>query len=158
MRVAGTRVLITGAAQGLGFAIATAFARAQAHVVLTDLNAERLSEAVAKLTAAGLAACGYQLDVTSAEQVAEVRTRLLAEQYGPQGVRANCICPGGVDTPMTNGVFASDEAQARARERIPIGRYAQARDIADVAIFLLTDDSRYVTGQTLPIEGGATIA
>ena len=88
MRVAGSRVLVTGAAQGLGFAIATAFGRAGASVVLTDMNAERLAEAAAKLNAAGFAACGYQLDVTSAEQIAEVRTRLLAEQ-GPVDVLVN---------------------------------------------------------------------
>jgi all-trans-retinol dehydrogenase (NAD+) len=88
MRVAGTRVLVTGAANGLGFAIATAFARAKSHVVLTDMNAERLAEAVAKLKADGFAACGYQLDVTSPEQIADVRTRVLAEQ-GPVGVLVN---------------------------------------------------------------------
>jgi NAD(P)-dependent dehydrogenase (short-subunit alcohol dehydrogenase family) len=73
-------------------------------------------------------------------------------------VRANCICPGGVDTPMTGGTFATEAAIARARKRVPIGRYAQARDIGDVAIFLLSDDARYLTGQTIPVEGGATIA
>jgi NAD(P)-dependent dehydrogenase (short-subunit alcohol dehydrogenase family) len=85
-------------------------------------------------------------------------TRLLAVQYSPRGVRANCICPGGVDTPMTAGTFATDEAKARAKQRVPVGRYAQAEDIADVAVFLLSDDARYVTGQTLPVDGGATIA
>jgi NAD(P)-dependent dehydrogenase (short-subunit alcohol dehydrogenase family) len=101
---------------------------------------------------------GYGAGYTASKGGVDALTRLLAVQYGAHGVRANCICPGGVDTPMTNGVFASEEAQARARERIPIGRYAQARDIADVAIFLLSDDARYVSGQTLPVEGGATIA
>lgn len=101
---------------------------------------------------------GYGAGYTASKGGVDALTRLLAVQYGAHGVRANCICPGGVDTPMTNGVFASEDAQARARDRIPIGRYAQARDIADVAMFLLSDDSRYVTGQTLPIEGGATIA
>jgi 2-hydroxycyclohexanecarboxyl-CoA dehydrogenase len=65
---------------------------------------------------------------------------------------------GGVDTPMTGGTFATDDAIARAKRRVPIGRYAQARDIGDVAIFLLSDDARYLTGQTIPVEGGATIA
>jgi NAD(P)-dependent dehydrogenase (short-subunit alcohol dehydrogenase family) len=83
---------------------------------------------------------------------------LLAVQYGPHGVRVNCICPGGVDTPMTGGVFASEEAKARARTRIPLGHYAQPEDIADVAAFLLSNDARHVTGQTFPVEGGATIA
>jgi len=85
-------------------------------------------------------------------------TRLLAVQYSPLGVRVNCICPGGVDTPMSAGTFATDEARARAKKSIPIGRYAQPEDIADVAIFLLGDDARYLTGQTFPVEGGATIA
>ena len=65
---------------------------------------------------------------------------------------------GGVDTPMTAGTFSSPEAQARARRDIPVGRYAQPEDLADVIAFLLSDDARYVTGQTLPVEGGATIS
>ena len=84
-------------------------------------------------------------------------TRLLAVQYGPHGIRANCVCPGGVDTPMSGGVFATPDAQMRARRMIPLGRYANADDIADVVAFLLSHDARYVTGQTLPVEGGGTI-
>ena len=101
---------------------------------------------------------GYGAGYTASKGGVDALTRLLAVQYGANNVRANCICPSGVDTPMTGGVFASDEAKERARTRVPIGRYAQARDIGDVAIFLLSDDARYVTGQTFPVEGGATIA
>jgi NAD(P)-dependent dehydrogenase (short-subunit alcohol dehydrogenase family) len=101
---------------------------------------------------------GYGAGYTASKGGVDALTRLLAVQYGAQGVRANCICPGGVDTPMTGGVFATDDAIARARQRVPLGRYAQARDIGDVAIFLLDDDARYLTGQTIPVEGGATIA
>ena len=101
---------------------------------------------------------GYGAGYTASKGGVDALTRLLAVQYGASGVRANCICPGGVDTPMTNGVFATEEAIERARVRIPIGRYAQPRDIGDVAIFLLSDDARYLTGQTFPVEGGATIA
>ena len=101
---------------------------------------------------------GFGAGYTASKGGVDALTRLLAVQYGERGVRANCICPGGVDTPMTGGTFATDEAIARARKRVPIGRYAQARDIGDVAIFLLSDDARYLTGQTIPVEGGATIA
>jgi NAD(P)-dependent dehydrogenase (short-subunit alcohol dehydrogenase family) len=101
---------------------------------------------------------GYGAGYTASKGGVDALTRLLAVQYGSSGVRANCICPGGVDTPMTGGVFATEEAIARARQRVPIGRYAQPRDIGDVAIFLLSDDARYLTGQTIPVEGGATIA
>jgi NAD(P)-dependent dehydrogenase (short-subunit alcohol dehydrogenase family) len=95
---------------------------------------------------------------TASKGGVDALTRFLAVQYGPNGVRANCICPGGVDTPMTAGTFATDEAKARAKRHIPVGRYAQANDIGDVAVFLLSDDARHVTGQTFPVEGGATIA
>src|SRR6185369_4391614 len=84
MRVAGSRVLVTGAGHGLGFAIASAFARAGAHVVVTDLDPERVKDAVAKLPGA----CGYALDVTKPELIAEVRSRLAAE-HGPLDVVVN---------------------------------------------------------------------
>lgn len=101
---------------------------------------------------------GFGAGYTASKGGVDALTRLLAVQYGAHAVRANCICPGGVDTPMTGGTFATEAAIARAKTRVPLGRYAQAKDIADVAIFLLSDDARYLTGQTVPVEGGATIA
>jgi all-trans-retinol dehydrogenase (NAD+) len=84
MRVAGSRVLITGAGHGLGFAIAEVFARAGASVVVSDLDGDRVQQAVAKIPGA----CGYALDVTNAKQIAEVRTRLNAE-HGPIDILVN---------------------------------------------------------------------
>ncbi len=84
MRVAGSRVLITGAGHGLGLAIAETFARAGANVIVTDLDTARVKQAVAKLPDAG----GYTLDVTNGEQIAEVRARVLAE-HGPIDVLVN---------------------------------------------------------------------
>jgi meso-butanediol dehydrogenase / (S,S)-butanediol dehydrogenase / diacetyl reductase len=101
---------------------------------------------------------GYGAGYTASKGGVAALTRLLAVQYGPRGVRVNCVCPGGVDTPMTAGMFASDEAKTRAKTSIPLGRYAQPEDIADVAAFLLSDDARHVTGQTFAVEGGATIS
>jgi len=101
---------------------------------------------------------GQGAGYTASKGGVDALTRLLAVQYGPHGVRANCICPGGVDTPMTGGVFATPQAQERARRSVPLGRYAQPEDIADVAVFLLGDDARHLTGSTLAVEGGATIA
>jgi NAD(P)-dependent dehydrogenase (short-subunit alcohol dehydrogenase family) len=72
-------------------------------------------------------------------------------------VRANCVCPGGVDTPLTGGTFATPEAKERARRGVPLTRYAQPEDLGDMIAFLLSDDARYVTGQTLAVDGGATI-
>lgn len=83
-------------------------------------------------------------------------TRLLAVQYGPEGVRANCICPGGVDTPMTAAVFATPEARERARRHVPLQRVAEPEQIASTVAFLLSDDASHVTGQTLTVDGGST--
>jgi len=101
---------------------------------------------------------GHGAGYTASKGGVNALTRLLAVQYGPHGVRVNCICPGGVDTPMTGGTFATPQAQERARRAIPLGRYAQPEEIGDVAVFLLSDDARYLTGSTLAVEGGATIA
>jgi NAD(P)-dependent dehydrogenase (short-subunit alcohol dehydrogenase family) len=101
---------------------------------------------------------GLGAGYTASKGGVDALTRLLAVQYGKHGVRANCICPGGVDTPMTAGTFSSPEAVARAKRTVPIGHHAQPEDIGDVAVFLLTDDARHLTGVTVPVEGGATIA
>ena len=84
MRVAGSRVLITGSGHGLGLAIADAFSKAGANVVITDVDAERVKQAVAKLRAAS----GYVLDVTNVEQLAAVRSQLNIE-HGPIDVLVN---------------------------------------------------------------------
>jgi NAD(P)-dependent dehydrogenase (short-subunit alcohol dehydrogenase family) len=101
---------------------------------------------------------GFGPSYTASKGGVDALTRIVAVQYGPHDVRANCVCPGGVDTPMTAGAFAGADAQERAKRSIPIGRYAQPEELADVIAFLLSDDARYVTGQTVPVEGGATIA
>jgi NAD(P)-dependent dehydrogenase (short-subunit alcohol dehydrogenase family) len=101
---------------------------------------------------------GFGPGYTASKGGVDALTRLVAVQGGPRGVRANCICPGGIDTPMTGGTFASPEAVARAKRSIPLGRYGVAFDIAAVACFLLSDDAQYLTGQTIPVEGGSTIS
>jgi NAD(P)-dependent dehydrogenase (short-subunit alcohol dehydrogenase family) len=107
---------------------------------------------------AALRGHGFGPAYTASKGGVDALTRLIAVQCGPRGVRANCVCPGGVDTPMTGGTFATDDAKARARRRIPLGRYATADDIAQVAAWLLSDGARYVTGQTFPVEGGALVS
>ena len=88
MRIAGTRVVVTGAGHGLGFAIASALVHAGARVVVTDVDAERIGNALTRLGGPSAAVAGYRLDVTSLEQIAEVRDRLRRE-HGPVDVLIN---------------------------------------------------------------------
>lgn len=76
----------------------------------------------------------------------------MAKNYGEEGVRVNCICPGIIDTPILG-----DRDRKVYAERIPLGRVGQPIDVAKVALFLVSDDAAYLTGAVLPIDGGASL-
>jgi 3-oxoacyl-[acyl-carrier protein] reductase len=82
-------------------------------------------------------------------------TRVLAKELGPRKVRVNAINPGGVETEGTRaaGIIGSD-FEAQMVQQTPLGRLGQPDDIAPVAVFLASDDSRWVTGETLVVSGG----
>lgn len=81
-------------------------------------------------------------------------TRSLAVQFAPHGVRANCIHPGFVDTPLQT-VRTSDAAWVEAaRASIPLGRLGTPRDVVNAALFLASDEAAYITGAELVVDGG----
>ena len=84
-------------------------------------------------------------------------TRSLAVQYGPQGVRANAICPGPILTPMLESLFPSEEERLKRLNRIPLGRFGRAEDIVYAALYLASDESSWTTGTTFVIDGGITV-
>ena len=82
-------------------------------------------------------------------------SRELGVQFGKQRVRVNALCPGPVDTPLLQELFASDPAETSRRTvHLPMGRFAEAREIAKGALFLASDDSSYVTATTFLVDGG----
>lgn len=86
-----------------------------------------------------------------------VLTRSLARELGPQGIRVNCVCPGGVDTAMLRGFLAAaGRTPVQVAQQVPLGRVAEPAEIAAVVAFLASDDASYVTGAALPVDGGAT--
>jgi 3-oxoacyl-[acyl-carrier protein] reductase len=78
--------------------------------------------------------------------------KALAQEVAARGITVNCIAPGFIDTAMTEGL--TEEQRARARERIPLGRFGAVADIGAGAVFLASDEAGYMTGQTLHINGG----
>jgi NAD(P)-dependent dehydrogenase (short-subunit alcohol dehydrogenase family) len=83
-------------------------------------------------------------------------TRSIAAEYARDGIRANCLCPGATDTPMLRRLQSNrPDPQAFARAH-PIGRYAEAREIAAAAAFLLSDDASYFIGAAIAADGGFT--
>jgi NAD(P)-dependent dehydrogenase (short-subunit alcohol dehydrogenase family) len=82
-------------------------------------------------------------------------TRALATELGPLGITVNCVQPGVIVTGMTQPMFDErPESEVYYKSRIPLGRLGQPEDIADVFAFLASDDSRYITGQGIMVDGG----
>jgi NAD(P)-dependent dehydrogenase (short-subunit alcohol dehydrogenase family) len=86
--------------------------------------------------------------------------RAIAVDSTPHGVRVNCLCPGPVDTPMIRGWFAGVEdpeaLEATQVEPILVGRFADPTEIAAAALFLASDESSFMTGANLVVDGGVT--
>jgi NAD(P)-dependent dehydrogenase (short-subunit alcohol dehydrogenase family) len=82
-------------------------------------------------------------------------SRELGVEFARRGVRVNALCPGPVDTPLLRELYAKDPEQAERRlVHVPMGRFAKAREIAQGALFLASDDSSYVTASTFLVDGG----
>jgi len=79
-------------------------------------------------------------------------TRSLARELAPRNVCVNCIAPGFFNTPMTDKL--TDEQKEGILSRVPMGRLGDPKEVADVAVFLASEMSSYITGQVLPVDGG----
>lgn len=85
-------------------------------------------------------------------------TRVAAAEYGREGIRANAICPGVIQTPMMDaGVEDNPEIVEYLKGLVPMGRIGQPEEIANAMLFLASDQSSYITGSVLPVEGGQTM-
>lgn len=236
-RLLGQRALITGGSSGIGLAIAQAFHREGAHVIVADqapppgdlpfapldvsdwtsvqktvhacgtidilvncagiMHVGKLHEVdpydfdrVQSVNARGVFLCcraaidgmlaagrGNIINLASVASLIAVErrlaycvskgavlalTRAIAVDYAAQGIRANAICPGTVDTPMIRGYvehyFSHDVPGtiAALHARQPVGRMGRAEEVASLAVYLASDESTFLTGAAIPIDGGWT--
>jgi NAD(P)-dependent dehydrogenase (short-subunit alcohol dehydrogenase family) len=102
-----------------------------------------------------MGAATSQISYTASKGGVLALSRELGVEFARRGVRVNALCPGPVDTPLLKKLFADDpEKAARRLVHVPMGRFAQAEEIARGALFLASDDSSYVTASTFLIDGG----
>lgn len=81
-------------------------------------------------------------------------TRCLALELAPHGIRVNTVAPGVIDTPMAVGMTSDESRRAQFERIVPLGRLGEAEDIAEAALFLLSAQSDYITGQIIHPDGG----
>jgi NAD(P)-dependent dehydrogenase (short-subunit alcohol dehydrogenase family) len=85
-------------------------------------------------------------------------TREIAAIYARQGIRCNALCPGPVGTPLLEQLWSDPARKARRVVHIPMGRWAEAEELARAALFLASNDSSFMTGQSLLVDGGIVSA
>jgi len=158
-------VVITGGATGIGFETARCLGRDGQTVVLASRKRNRLEDACGRLH--GCFHCSRALarrltpglaHSAAAKAGMVAFTRSVAPEWGPHGIRVNALAPGFVPTEQAvAGILDTAEAQDRMRDMIPLGRFGEVTEIADVVAFLLSDAASYITGSVLAVDGGRSL-
>ena len=104
---------------------------------------------------AGVQAYGQSLPYAVSKAGIIHLTTVAASQYTSQGIRINCIAPGFVDTPQARGSTQSTEAIESAAQHHPMGRIGRPEEIANTILFLASDESSYMSGSTVIVDGGS---
>jgi len=134
-----------------------------------------LSPAIAEIVGVGLvvAAITYVSLIVGElvpKQIALREPERVAVRLAPEKIRVNAVCPGPIDTPMlrvfvarpdqksTAGMDPEDLVRRRAAGAVPLGRTGRPEEIANAALFLLSDEASFITGAALPVDGGVTAA
>jgi NAD(P)-dependent dehydrogenase (short-subunit alcohol dehydrogenase family) len=107
---------------------------------------------------AWLGAATSQTAYTASKGAVLAMTREIAVEYARKGTRCNALCPGPIDTPMLQELLADPARRHRRMVHIPMGRLGQAEELAKAAMFLASDDSSFMTGASLIVDGGITAA
>ncbi len=107
---------------------------------------------------AHLGAATPQIAYTASKGAVLAMTREIAVIYARQGIRANALCPGPIMTPLLAKFLSDDAKRNRRLVHIPMGRFGEPIEIANGALFLASDESSWMTGQSLIIDGGITSA
>ncbi len=105
-----------------------------------------------------MGAATAQIAYTSSKGGVLSMTREIAVEYARQGIRANALCPGPIQTPLLEELLSDPARRARRLVHIPMGRLGRAEELAKAALFLASDDASFMTGASLVVDGGITAA
>jgi NAD(P)-dependent dehydrogenase (short-subunit alcohol dehydrogenase family) len=105
-----------------------------------------------------MGAATSQIAYTASKGGVLALTREVAVEYARRGIRANALCPGPVNTPLLQGLLSRPGARARRLVHVPMGRLAEADEVARAALFLASEESSYVNGATFLVDGAITAA
>jgi NAD(P)-dependent dehydrogenase (short-subunit alcohol dehydrogenase family) len=104
-----------------------------------------------------MGAATSQISYTASKGGVLALSRELGVEFARRGIRVNALCPGPVDTPLLRELYAKDPEQAARRlVHVPMGRFADAVEIANAALFLASDESSYITATAFAVDGGIT--
>lgn len=107
---------------------------------------------------AWLGAATSQTAYTASKGAVLAMTREIAVEYARKGIRCNALCPGPIETPLLLALLSDEAKKQRRFVHIPMGRLGHAGELAKAALFLASDDSSYMTGSSLIVDGGITAA
>ena len=107
---------------------------------------------------AWLGAATSQTAYTSSKGAVLAMTREIAVEYARRGIRCNALCPGPIETPLLMQLLSDEQKRLRRLIHIPMGRLGRAEELAKAALFLASDDSSFMTGASLIVDGGLTAA
>jgi NAD(P)-dependent dehydrogenase (short-subunit alcohol dehydrogenase family) len=122
---------------------------------LTQLSEDKLPGSIVLFSSvvAGMGV-GNHAAIAAAKGAIESLTRSLAADYAAQNVRVNCIAPGLMRSPMTQRMLGSESAEKQVSAQYPLGFFGETSDAANAVAFLVTEQSRWITGQILHLDGG----
>ncbi|MBB4209950.1 NAD(P)-dependent dehydrogenase (short-subunit alcohol dehydrogenase family) [Rhodothalassium salexigens DSM 2132] len=128
-----------------------------AHLCLPDMAATGDGAVIIVSSIAGYSG-SKSLGVYAISKAADFQiARNLAVEWSPKGIRANCIAPGLIKTDFARALWENPKALSYVEHLTPLGRMGEPDDIAGVAVFLASPAARYISGQTITVDGGMTI-